>query len=94
MTEKKDLNTTSGTCVSESAGKPFLAVVGFLASTVGEDETPFAVFGAEGAEGIEAFSKVHPDVAIYCAAKDEYLNDIGYIVPGLGDAGDRIFGTK
>ena len=45
-------------------------------------------------EGIEAFSKVHPDVAIYCAAKDEYLNDIGYIVPGLGDAGDRIFGTK
>ena len=45
-------------------------------------------------EGIEAFSKVHPDVAIYCAAKDEYLNDIGYIVPGLGDAGDRIFGTR
>ncbi len=45
-------------------------------------------------EGIEAFSKVHPDVDIYCAAKDEYLNEIGYIVPGLGDAGDRIFGTK
>ena len=45
-------------------------------------------------EGIEAFSKVHPDVAIFCAAKDEKLNEIGYIVPGLGDAGDRIFGTK
>ena len=45
-------------------------------------------------EGIEAFGKVHPDVAIYCAAKDEKLNEIGYIVPGLGDAGDRIFGTK
>ena len=45
-------------------------------------------------EGIDAFTKVHPDVAIYCAAKDEELNEIGYIVPGLGDAGDRIFGTK
>ena len=45
-------------------------------------------------EGIDAFTKVHPDVAIYCAAKDEKLNEIGYIVPGLGDAGDRIFGTK
>ncbi|MCQ2463940.1 MAG: uracil phosphoribosyltransferase, partial [Clostridia bacterium] len=45
-------------------------------------------------EGIEAFNKVHPDVDIYCAALDEKLNEIGYIVPGLGDAGDRIFGTK
>ena len=36
----------------------------------------------------------HPDVDIYVAAEDECLNDIGYIVPGLGDAGDRIFGTK
>ena len=45
-------------------------------------------------EGIEAFSKAHPDVSIYCAALDEKLNDNGYIIPGLGDAGDRIFGTK
>ena len=45
-------------------------------------------------EGIEALSKAHPDVDIYCAACDEKLNDHGYIVPGLGDAGDRIFGTK
>lgn len=45
-------------------------------------------------EGIEAFSKAHPDVHIYCAALDEKLNEVGYIVPGLGDAGDRIFGTK
>ena len=45
-------------------------------------------------EGIEAFNKVHPDVDIYCAALDDRLNEIGYIVPGLGDAGDRIFGTK
>ncbi len=45
-------------------------------------------------EGIEAFSKAHPDVHVYCAALDEKLNESGYIVPGLGDAGDRIFGTK
>lgn len=45
-------------------------------------------------EGIEAFHKVHPEVPIYCAALDSHLNEKGYIVPGLGDAGDRIFGTK
>ncbi len=45
-------------------------------------------------EGIEALSKAHPDVEIYCANVDECLNDRCYIVPGLGDAGDRIFGTK
>ena len=45
-------------------------------------------------EGIKKLQKTHPDVEIYCAALDEKLNEIGYIVPGLGDAGDRIFGTK
>ena len=45
-------------------------------------------------EGVERVHKDHPDVDIYCAAVDEQLNDRGYIVPGLGDAGDRIFGTK
>jgi uracil phosphoribosyltransferase len=45
-------------------------------------------------EGIERVEKVHPDVDIYVAAIDEKLNDIGYILPGLGDAGDKIFGTK
>lgn len=45
-------------------------------------------------EGVEALQKAHPDVDIYIAAKDEKLNDHGYIVPGLGDAGDRLFGTK
>jgi uracil phosphoribosyltransferase len=44
-------------------------------------------------EGIEALQSAHPDVPIYVAAVDEGLNDIGYIVPGLGDAGDRQFGT-
>ena len=45
-------------------------------------------------EGIEAMQKAHPDVDVYIGAKDDHLNDHGYIVPGLGDAGDRIFGTK
>jgi len=45
-------------------------------------------------EGIAALSRAHPDVAIYTAAIDLRLNDHGYIVPGLGDAGDRMFGTK
>lgn len=45
-------------------------------------------------EGVEALQKVHPDVDVYIAALDEKLNDHGYIVPGLGDAGDRLFGTK
>ncbi|MCD7946645.1 MAG: uracil phosphoribosyltransferase [Clostridiales bacterium] len=45
-------------------------------------------------EGIAAMQKAHPDVDIYVAAVDDHLNEHGYIVPGLGDAGDRIFGTK
>ena len=45
-------------------------------------------------EGIRAMQTAHPDVAIYTAAIDRQLNDHGYILPGLGDAGDRIFGTK
>ena len=45
-------------------------------------------------EGIKAVTTAHPDVDIYVAAVDECLNDHAYIVPGLGDAGDRIFGTK
>lgn len=45
-------------------------------------------------EGVERMQKAHPDVDIYIGALDERLNDHGYIVPGLGDAGDRIFGTK
>jgi uracil phosphoribosyltransferase len=45
-------------------------------------------------EGIERITKDHPDVQIYLAGLDEKLNSNGYIVPGLGDAGDRLFGTK
>jgi uracil phosphoribosyltransferase len=45
-------------------------------------------------EGVERLTKAHPDIEIWTAAIDERLNDHGYIVPGLGDAGDRMFGTK
>ena len=45
-------------------------------------------------EGIKALHDEHPDIKIYCAVKDKCLNEHGYIIPGLGDAGDRIFGTK
>jgi uracil phosphoribosyltransferase len=45
-------------------------------------------------EGIDALQAAHPDVNIYIAAKDECLNEHAYIVPGLGDAGDRLYGTK
>jgi uracil phosphoribosyltransferase len=45
-------------------------------------------------EGVDVLTKAHPDVDIYAASLDEHLNEHGYIIPGLGDAGDRIFGTK
>lgn len=45
-------------------------------------------------EGIKTLTEAHPEIPVYCAAVDEKLNDDAYIVPGLGDAGDRIFGTK
>ena len=45
-------------------------------------------------EGVKAFNEAHPDVELYTAAVDRELNESGYIMPGLGDAGDRIFGTK
>ena len=45
-------------------------------------------------EGVKAFSEAHPDIPIFTASVDSHLNDHGYIVPGLGDAGDRMYGTK
>ena len=45
-------------------------------------------------EGVEKVAKAHPDVQVYVATLDRCLNENGYILPGLGDAGDRIFGTK
>jgi uracil phosphoribosyltransferase len=52
------------------------------------------IFLVAAPEGIKKVQQRHPDVDIYVAAIDERLNDIGYILPGLGDAGDKIFGTK
>ena len=52
------------------------------------------IFMVAAPEGIEKLTAAHPDVEVYVAALDERLNDIGYILPGLGDAGDKIFGTK
>jgi uracil phosphoribosyltransferase len=77
---------------------PMLATGGSAAATVdilkrwGAQKIKFV--GLIGApEGVQRLSSAHPDVPIYLAALDEKLNDIGYIVPGLGDAGDRQFGT-
>jgi uracil phosphoribosyltransferase len=52
------------------------------------------IFMVAAPEGIEKLENAHPDVEIYVASIDNKLNDIGYILPGLGDAGDKIFGTK
>jgi len=52
------------------------------------------IFLVASPEGVAKVEKLHPDVEIYTAAVDEKLNDVGYILPGLGDAGDKIFGTK
>ena len=68
------------------------AAITFLKETGAKHIKLMCVIGAP--EGVERMQKDHPDVDIYVAALDEKLNDHGYIVPGLGDAGDRIFGTK
>jgi uracil phosphoribosyltransferase len=52
------------------------------------------IFMVAAPEGIERLQEAHPDVEIWVAAIDEKLNEVGYILPGLGDAGDKIFGTK
>lgn len=68
------------------------AAITFLKEAGVQHVKLMSVIGAP--EGVERMQKDHPDVDIYVAALDEKLNDHGYIVPGLGDAGDRIFGTK
>lgn len=77
---------------------PMLATGGSAAATVGilkewgvKNIRYIGLLGAP--EGIQHLSEQHPDVPIFLGAKDERLNEIGYIVPGLGDAGDRQFGT-
>jgi uracil phosphoribosyltransferase len=68
------------------------AAIDFIKKRGGKDITFMCLIAAP--EGIEALQKAHPDVDIYIAAKDDHLNEDAYIVPGLGDAGDRLYGTK
>ena len=75
-----------------ATGGSAVAAVNFLKEAGVRSIKLMSIIGAP--EGIKAMQEAHPDVDIYVAAQDECLNDIGYIVPGLGDAGDRIFGTK
>ncbi len=77
---------------------PMLATGGSAAAAVDfikkRGATSIRYIGIIGVpEGVEALSKAHPDVDIYLGTLDEKLNEVGYIVPGLGDAGDRLFGT-
>jgi uracil phosphoribosyltransferase len=78
---------------------PMLATGGTLMATIellkeAGCEQIRGLFLVAAPEGIKRITEAHPDVDIYCAAVDERLNDKGYILPGLGDAGDKIFGTK
>lgn len=75
-----------------ATGGSAAAAIGFLKERGVKSMKLLCIIGAP--EGVERIQKEHPDVDIYLAALDECLNDHGYIVPGLGDAGDRIFGTK
>ena len=75
-----------------ATGGSAAAAVSFLKEVGVKHIKLMSIIGAP--EGIERVLNEHPDVEIYVAAKDSHLNDHGYIVPGLGDAGDRIFGTK
>ena len=68
------------------------AAIGFIKKRGCRSIKLMCLIGAP--EGIARIQKDHPDVDIFIAAVDEKLNDHGYIVPGLGDAGDRLFGTK
>ena len=84
---------------SARVGHPMLATGGSAAEAIGEmkkrgcKHIKLMVLVA-APEGIEHIQKLYPDVEIYAGALDDHLNEHGYIVPGLGDAGDRIFGTK
>ena len=74
-----------------ATGGSAAAAVTFLKEAGAQHIKLMSIIGAP--EGVDAMQKAHPDVDIFVAAVDEHLNDHGYIVPGLGDAGDRIFGT-
>jgi uracil phosphoribosyltransferase len=78
---------------------PMLATGGTLLATIETLKkegctTIKGLFLVAAPEGVNRIVTAHPDVEVYVAAMDEKLNDVGYILPGLGDAGDKIFGTK
>ena len=75
-----------------ATGGSAAAAIDFIKQRGGKDIVFMCIIAAP--EGIEVLQNAHPDVDIYIAAKDEKLNENAYIVPGLGDAGDRLFGTK
>lgn len=75
-----------------ATGGSAVAAIDFIKQRGGKDIIFMCMIAAP--EGIEALQKAHPDVDIFIAAKDDCLNENAYIMPGLGDAGDRLFGTK
>lgn len=75
-----------------ATGGSAVAAIDFIKQRGGTDIVFMCLIAAP--EGIDILQKAHPDVDIYIAAKDEKLNENAYIVPGLGDAGDRLYGTK
>lgn len=75
-----------------ATGGSAIAAVDFIKKYGGKKIKFLSIIAAP--EGIEALAKAHPDIQIYCAQVDRCLNEHAYICPGLGDAGDRIFGTK
>ena len=75
-----------------ATGGSAVAAVDFIKERGGKNIKFLSIIAAP--EGIEPLAKAHPDIEIYCAQVDRELNDHAYICPGLGDAGDRIFGTK
>ena len=75
-----------------ATGGSAVAAIDFIKQRGGKDIVFMCLLAAP--EGIEVLQNAHPDVDIYVAAKDAYLNENKYIVPGLGDAGDRLYGTK
>ncbi|MBQ1396539.1 MAG: uracil phosphoribosyltransferase [Eubacterium sp.] len=75
-----------------ATGGSAVAAIDFIKKRGGRDITFMCLIAAP--EGIAVLQEAHPDVDIYIAAKDEHLNENAYIVPGLGDAGDRLYGTK
>ena len=75
-----------------ATGGSAAAAINFIKQRGGTDIVFMCLIAAP--EGIEVLQKAHPDVDIYIASKDERLNEHAYILPGLGDAGDRLYGTK